>query len=151
MLYATVKEGYDSLRQIYAVLHTPTYSPTPPWLRQSYSELRSIVGQGRGECDVADVTVEHTRRLLASLPSDAPKPELAVDPDGQVALDWQLAPKWVLTATIAEDSMVYFAGLFGGNRYRGAEHFDQTLPKGLAASLERFIARTVQEEAVVSN
>jgi len=144
-------EAYDSLGQVYGVMHAPLYPSAAPWLKEAFGELRALAKTKTIDFDVSETTIEHARRLLKSFPAKAPKPDLSVDPDGQLALDWQLAPRWVLTATVAEDSMVYFAGLFGANRYRGAEHFDCLLPKGLAASLERFVDGTIAQEPFASN
>ena len=149
-LHATVKEAYSSLGIVYGVLHTPPSSPSAPWLREAFAELKTVVAQYGTECSVSHVTVNNARELLRVLPVNAPKPELAIDPDGQIALEWQLAARWVLIATVAENSTVYFAGLFGVNKYRGAEHFEGTLPNGLAASLERF-ASPRSPDAVLNN
>lgn len=139
VFYKASVEAFESLGVIYKICSPGrSYQARAFWLTEAEHELERLIEEQGEEYQVATATINHALRLLSSLPQNSPKPEIAIDPDGQIAIEWQRAKRWVLSATIDEQSTVYFAALLGPNRYRGAERFERILPIGLAENLERF-------------
>jgi hypothetical protein len=152
MLFVAGFEAYANLGVVYEYLRSQTpLSVVAPWFSETYEELKQLVVQHRVEQDVADSTFDHARRLMRAMPTAVPKPELAIEPDGHIVLEWQQAKRWVLVASVGSDSTIHFAGLFGANRYQGAEHFDRNLPKGLAENLGRYLSPPLNAGIVNGN
>lgn len=107
-----------------------------PWLRAVDGEVRAL-GASREATQFAS-------ELARLLPDWLPAPEVSLDPDGQIAFDWQRAPRLVVTVTVAPDATLYFAGLFGGNRNHGREVLSNELPPAIAANLHRLFSEELE-------
>lgn len=63
-------------------------------------------------------TFARARRLLDTIPSGFPVPEIALDPDGEVAFDWIRSDRTMLSVSIGtEGDPSYAAGLADGTAY----------------------------------
>lgn len=69
--------------------------------------------------------------LLALLPRDIPLPEIVVESENEIGLDWDEGPGRVLSLTVRDTPMLGFAALLGveplHGRLRFAEEFPETL------------------------
>ncbi|MDE2796296.1 MAG: hypothetical protein OXL34_15875 [Gemmatimonadota bacterium] len=82
-------------------------------------------------------TFARARRLLDTIPSGFPVPEIALDPDGEVAFDWIRSDRTMLSVSIgAEGNPSYAAGLADGTAY-GFVRWGDTFPSALKDLLRR--------------
>jgi hypothetical protein len=96
---------------------------------------------GYGALPVSHAAVSQAAAFIRSLPASVPLPEVSVDPDGEVALDWLGARDQVFSISFGESSRVAYAGIDGTDRWRGAEHFDgQSIPQFLLMGIRRIAA-----------
>lgn len=75
--------------------------------------------------------------FLCALPSRIPLPEVMVHPDGEVAFEWHVTKRRVLTVSVASDGSLAFAALFGVNTTYGRELFTGSIPEPVAYCLAR--------------
>ena len=92
---------------------------------------------GYGAARVAAGAVAFAERVLLVIPESWPSPDVGVDPDGDVSLEWSEAPDRVLTISIDEEGVLHYAGLFGDSKSYGAESFLGQLPPAIVGNLER--------------
>jgi hypothetical protein len=82
-------------------------------------------------------TFARARRLLDTIPSGFPVPEIAIDPDGEVAFDWIRSDRTMLSVSIGpEGDPSYAAGLGDGTAY-GFVRWTDTFPTALKDLLRR--------------
>ena len=67
----------------------------------------------------------NTLRIINFLPNDLPTPELSVDSDGEVSLEWYVDKEKVFSVSIGTDSFNY-AGLFDTGKVHGKEEINST-------------------------
>jgi hypothetical protein len=75
--------------------------------------------------------------IINGLPLNTPLPEVGLDPDGEVSLEWHLRPRYALSVSVGRDGTLSFAGLFGENRLRGVEVSSDGFPPTIVAALHR--------------
>jgi hypothetical protein len=79
-------------------------------------------------------------KFIRALPANIPPPEVAVDPDGEISLEWYRNPSRVFSVSIGADDSLTYAGLFGASRTRGVETFNLDIPKIVLDNLRRLLA-----------
>lgn len=90
-----------------------------------------------GAARVAAGALYFAQDVLCAIPETWPSPEVGVDPDGDVSLEWSEAPDRVLTVSIDEQGVLHYAGLFGDSKTYGTEWFLGQLPPAIVGNLER--------------
>ena len=68
---------------------------------------------------------ENAIELIRSLPRGLPMPEVAVDPDGEITLDWIISRTRLLTVSVGPTDQLAYAWLNGGHRGRAVLPFDR--------------------------
>jgi len=82
-------------------------------------------------------TFARARRLLDTIPTGFPVPEVALDPDGEVAFDWIRSDRTMLSVSIGPGGHPsYAAGLADGTAY-GFVRWNDTFPIALKDLLRR--------------
>jgi hypothetical protein len=76
-------------------------------------------------------------RFLKTLPSILTRPELTVDPDGEIAFEWYNGPKRIFSVSVGATSELTYAGIFGSNKASGTEYFGDELPKTILDNIQR--------------
>lgn len=76
-------------------------------------------------------------QLLDMLPSDSPLPEIAVDTDGDFALEWDRGPRRVFSVRISRDGTIYYAGLFDYDTFHGSEQLRERIPIAISEGIGR--------------
>lgn len=94
---------------------------------------------GYGAVAVSPRTRDYAQRLLGSLPTTFPAPEISIEPDGEVAFEWHLAPRTVLSVSVGSTDELNYAALFGRSRAHGTECFGDELPETIIALLRRLL------------
>ncbi len=95
-------------------------------------------GYGAQAIDFA--SYEETLRFIHFLPKTIPVPEIAVEPDGEVALEWYRSKNRVFSVSIGGKGSLTYAGLFGSNKAHGTEYFGDELPKTILDNIQRVFA-----------
>jgi len=107
-----------------------------------FDELSSIRSQ-----ENLDGSILRTAQLfLLALPSWTPPPEVAVDPDGEIAFDWFGSRGKNFSVSIGIDGLLSFAGQFGPRvSMHGKDEFIDSVPhrilEAIAALCEQNSAR----------
>ena len=96
---------------------------------------------GYGARSVDFAAVSRATQLLRALPTTIPEPEIGVEPDGHVALDWYGGPGRAFTITIHGDGELKYATLFGRDRTYGSAQFIEEIPDDVAYLLGKFLVR----------
>ena len=123
----------DSLRE---ALAPPTRSPRIELLFERIDAALRKAKSIEGVC----VDVSSFARmcdLIAVLPDTQPLPEIVVESENEIGLDWHIAPRRTLTITVSQTPYVGFAALFGHEPLYGRTPFTGTLPETLAYLLGR--------------
>ena len=100
-------------------------------LRETWQRCQQPNWDGEGAEAISAETHEVARRLLESLPSDAPLPCLSAEPDGQLNFEWYQAPRRLLSASISSNGTLYWAALIGSEDPRGSCQFMDQFPQTL--------------------
>lgn len=79
---------------------------------------------GDGARAVSPQALETTLNFIRAIPFNYPAPEIAVDPDGALSLDWIHSRHRIFSLSIGTSDRLAFAWLDGGNRGRGVVDFD---------------------------
>ncbi len=95
---------------------------------------------GKGGLAIDPLSVAQSLRFLTLMPSDLPAPHVSVDPDGEVAFDWQTESGSGFSISFAPDQMLVFAGIFPVARLRGAEYFADEIPSAILEGIRRAVA-----------
>ena len=76
-------------------------------------------------------------RFVQSLPTTIPVPELAADPDGAIAFEWDNGPRRIFSISVGDSGELIYAGIFGNSKTHGTEFFEDGIPKILLDHLQR--------------
>jgi len=95
---------------------------------------------GTGAAAIEIGAVLRTEGFLRALPDRVPLPELAVEPDGAVSLDWIRSPRRLVSVSVGRGSRLAFAWLDGTNRGHAVERFDgETVPGPILERIEAVV------------
>lgn len=89
---------------------------------------------------VTEATREQALAFLSALPSTLPAPDVSVHPDGELAFEWYLGPRRLLTISVNEAGRLSFAALAGQTRLYGSEHLLDALPEPITIALRRLFS-----------
>ena len=113
-----------------------THSPYEQ-IHALFSALREAEKDGGGSINRA--AAAYALRFLFMLPMQMPQPEIAVDADGDIALEWDYGPRRITSVRVAGDGTINFASLLGHSTLHGSEVVYEGIPSGLRAAIERVI------------
>ncbi|MBS0209319.1 MAG: hypothetical protein JSS27_10215 [Planctomycetes bacterium] len=92
---------------------------------------------GDGALAVEDASCYNAERLLRSLPWDCPLPEVGVETDGQITLDWHRSPRSTVSISITPEANLHYAALFGAYPSYGTEPFFGEVPETILSLIRR--------------
>jgi hypothetical protein len=92
---------------------------------------------GYGAQPIDRDSFREAERFIRALPTTVFEPEVDVDPDGEISLEWYLEPRKVFSVSIGRRNEITYAGLFGINKTYGREYFDDEIPKAVFDNLDR--------------
>jgi hypothetical protein len=75
--------------------------------------------------------------LLASLPSECPRPEISVDPDNEIAFDWAKGAD-LFSISIGPSGRLSFASDINGATGSGVAFFTGALPPEVRSAIDAF-------------
>lgn len=84
------------------------------------------------------------RSFLELLPTMEEFPEISVDGDGEVELDWLADPRRALTIVVGANGRLIYAWLDGPRTCRGTEWFDEGIPSTIARAISSITSHDVR-------
>jgi hypothetical protein len=82
----------------------------------------------------------YAMEFLQALPSTVPLPDITIEQDGEIGLDWLLAHRLALSISISGTGKLSYAAIFGPNRAHGIEQFADGLPRAIRDSIVRLLS-----------
>ena len=83
------------------------------------------------------VAVLLAERFLRAVPNRIPLPDLAVEPDGSISLDWIRSRNHLFSVSVGRSSRLAFAWLDGADKGHGVARFDgQNVPPRILEGIE---------------
>lgn len=116
-------------------------------VREALGELEDIVTEcsehgwdGYDGEPVDRLSVSEASRFLLALPANIPAPQVSVDPDGEVSMDWEGTPDTLFSVSIRGDGRLSYAGRFGIRRARGTEYLSDEIPRQVMDHVRRALS-----------
>ena len=85
--------------------------------------------------DVPAGAVDRALRLVRALPPDLPPPEVAIDPDGAISLDWIPSRTRMFSISVGESDRLAYAWMNGSDRGHGVVRFTDSPLRSLMSQL----------------
>lgn len=109
-------------------------------LRETYEEAADNNWDGYGAMAVSPLVYYRAQRFLQILPPGFPVPEVGVDPDGEISLEWYRGPRKVFSVSLAGNGRLSYAGIFGLRSTHGTDFLGDELPDAVVANLTRLFS-----------
>lgn len=98
-----------SMRQSKAVANLQLFSYTMSAQVSTLSMLIDVVKQERGSFSMESYRA--ARLFVDRMPMDIAKPEVSIDPDGEICFEWYKSDKEVCSVTFGSNGMYYIVGV----------------------------------------
>lgn len=93
---------------------------------------------GYGAEPVNEFSFFLAKSFLHKLPSTYPKPEISVDPDGEISFEWLNGDDKIFSISFSEKNEISFAGIFSTGEIHGIEEFSEyEIPKKIFENIKR--------------
>ena len=115
-----------------------SYSASPgSWI---FNDLAALAEEN-GVSFRAATVFRVAQRFLLALPTHIPVPELSLDEDGEIALDWAGTRGRMFPLTMRKDGRITYAlRLSSISRKRGTEYFENEVPKEILDCIEKTVS-----------
>ena len=117
--------------------------------QRMFSELRKVCSQapvanwdGYGALPVNEQSAAYAAEMIRMMDAVPEIPQISVDPDGEVAFEWDYGPRKVFSVSVGRDGTLTYAGLFGFSKTHGTEILSKSIPATIWANIERVTKRT---------
>jgi hypothetical protein len=112
------------------------FGPKSVMIQRLY-EIACEARESDEEAPVAARAVQQAAALVRALPEMLPLPEVAIDPDGDVSLDWVASQPRMFSVSVGETHGLAYAGIDGTDRGHGVAPFDgQRVPAPIISWIE---------------
>ena len=91
------------------------------------------------QADVPLGALSNVQRLLRMLPDTLPLPEVGIDPDGAISLDWMPTRFRMFSISVSDSDSLAYAWLHGTDRGHGVVRFVDGLPQWLWSQLAEIV------------
>lgn len=119
------KEKQDALDNLYTAF---SESCTPGW-------------DGYDAATASYESYLRAKRFIDALPANFPVPEVALDPDGEVSLEWYCPTGRMFSVSIGANDELTYAGKFSPTKKtHGTEPFTSQIPKVILDNIRRVMA-----------
>jgi hypothetical protein len=106
-------------------------------VREAYAESR----QAGEVAPISEVTCKETIDFLTKLPPTIPIPEVVVEPNGDLALEWFVSNYYSFLVGFSGRSIVTYSGLFGrGRKTYGTEFITEAIPPLIIENIRRVLS-----------
>ena len=93
-------------------------------------------GYGAKEVDVLSFLFAQT--FLENLPTSYPKPEVSIDPDGEISFEWLNKYDKIFSISFNQKYEISFAGIYSTGEDHGTEEFNgYEIPKKILENIKR--------------
>lgn len=93
---------------------------------------------GTGGDEFVSADVKNTAvRLIRELPLGFPQPQVSLEPDGHINLEWYRSPRRVFSISIAAANRLHWAALIGTESPRGAVRYTDRIPQVILDQIAR--------------
>lgn len=106
-------------------------------LDEAFEEGSDPDRDGGGALEVEASTYTYAAQLVDLLPVDLPLPEIYPEPDGDLAFEWDLGKRRVLSISVGRDGTLHFAGLFGSSKQHGVDFLGDRIPEPIWIALTK--------------
>lgn len=103
-------------------------------------EARQPNWNGYGARPVQGAAYAKARTFIQALPTTVPKPDIGIDGDGEVSVDWLFGPELVFSVSVGPSGRLTFASVIGKRAIQGTEWFDAGIPAAVLDELTRVAA-----------
>lgn len=109
-------------------------------------QLTEAICDFRGEEHTLPSTVLESylkaQQVIGALPQDIPDPEIEIDPDGEVALDWWRGARRCVSLSVSADGRLAYAGLIGHVPVHGRAPFADCIPNNVLDQIRLVVFAT---------
>ena len=85
---------------------------------------------------VDEDTIRAATQFVYSLPRFGPTPEVSVDPDGEISLDWASPSGKMFSVSVNKQNRLAYAGWFGEkSKVHGIEQLDEVCPQEIVRGI----------------
>ena len=105
-------------------------------LDAAYQGAQEDDWDGEGATAVSYATYIYACKFLRLLPTGTPLPEISADIDGEVIIEWNTGPRWVISVSVGRDGTLSYAALMGYRTRNGTEYLREALPVALSECIE---------------
>lgn len=84
---------------------------------------------------VTTAAVRIASRFVQALPHRLPPPQVAIDPDGAISLDWMLSRTRAFSISVDDSGRLAYAWMNGSDRGHGVVRFEDAIPRPLLSQL----------------
>jgi len=88
---------------------------------------------------VTTAAVRIASRFVQALPHRLPLPQVAIDPDGAISLDWVTSRTRAFSISVDDSGRLAYAWMNGSDRGHGVVRFQDSLPSPLLSQLTELI------------
>src|SRR3989338_8133615 len=106
-------------------------------LAEAAQEAAAPNWDGHGAKAIDAQAYLQAERFFSALPTTTPVPDVSVDPDGEVAIAWNVASDWVFSVSVGPQGRISYAGLFGNSKVYGTEWLFDEIPEAVLDNLTR--------------
>jgi hypothetical protein len=109
-----------------------------PNRNRAISALQTVLNR-RGMLGTFDGirTFDRSFAVLLSMPDAVPPPDISVDPDGEVAMDWS-ADDDMFSLSVGASGRLTFAAYIDGREWSGEGFFGNSLPEDVLDAVQHF-------------
>ena len=106
------------------------------------AESQEAGWNGYGSLPVTPGAYETAKAFLSTFPPAFPAPEIAADPDGDVALDWVFGHRKALSVSLGPADRCTFAFIRGQSTFRGTDWLEHEVPASILFALSQLACAT---------
>lgn len=106
-------------------------------LLEIYKECSCADWDGYGAHPTTEDAYEEAQKIIDSLPSSIPAPEIVAEPTGDIGFEWCRGTGQIFVISVSGRHRITYAGIFAGNKVHGSEYFEETLPLVIRQHLRR--------------
>ena len=143
--FSSASTGMESLDQIVleSNIKTSTYG-TPFYqminsIKEVFNDCSTDGWDGYNALAVRQDTAEYALSLIMCFPLDIPIPDFFADTDGHINFEWYKNSNRIVTASISQDGIIYYAALIEQESTNGWAFMSSRIPDDLYALIKKVV------------
>lgn len=106
-------------------------------LMNEFSQASRPDWDGYGALPAKPEALIYAIQFIQAISPSFPRPDISIDPDGEIALEWQSGPRRVFSVHIGRDGTMNYAGLDGFSVFHGIENLRENIPSPISEGIRR--------------